>query len=393
MIADAYPVDERYAMPEKVLVSGCFDMLHSGHIAFLQEAAKYGDLYVAIGSDATVYGLKGRLPVNSEQERQYMVQSLGCVKAAFISGGTGMLDFLDVMDGVQPTVFVVNNDGNIPQKEALCRERGIRYVVLEREPHPGLPPRSTTALRTINQMPYRIDLAGGWLDQPFVSKLHPGPVLTVSIEPDIDFNERSGMATSTRNAAIDLWGARLPPGDPHKLARILFAYDNPPGTTEISGSQDAIGIVFPGLNKSHYTGAYWPEHIESVQDEPTLQFIEQALNLIPLDPRAEGYNPLARRNITIEGARALADAANACWDAILAHDIRGFGEQMRLAFEAQIAMFPDMVNDAVFEMIRRYESRALGWKLSGAGGGGYLIMVAEQPIPKAIRVNIRRQMG
>ena len=393
MIANAYQFDEREAMPDKVLVSGCFDLLHSGHIAFLQEAATYGDLYVALGSDATVYNLKGRLPVNSEQERLYMVQSLGCVKAAFVSGGLGMLDFLDVMDEVEPTIFVVNNDGNIPQKEALCRARGIRYVVLEREPHADLPPRSTTALRTVNRMPYRIDLAGGWLDQPFVSELYPGPVLTVSIEPDIDFNERSGMATSTRNVALDLWGARLPPGSPEKLAKMLFACDNPPGTTEVSGSQDAIGIVFPGLNRSHYTGAYWPARIDGVQDEPTLRFIEQALNLIPLDPRADGYNPLARRSITRAGAQALADAANACWDAILARDIRGFGEQTRRSFEAQIAMFPEMVNDTVFEMIRRYENRALGWKLSGAGGGGYLIMVAEQPIAKAIHVNIRRQMG
>lgn len=393
MIANAYRFDEREAMPDKVLVSGCFDLLHSGHIAFLQEAATYGDLYVAIGSDATVYTLKGRLPVNSEQERLYMVQSLGCVKAAFVSGGLGMLDFLDVMDEVQPTIFVVNNDGNIPQKEALCRERGVRYVVLEREPHADLPPRSTTALRTVSRMPYRIDLAGGWLDQPFVSELYPGPVLTVSIEPDIDFNERSGMATSTRNAALDLWGARLPPGSPEKLAKTLFACDNPPGTTEISGSQDAIGIVFPGLNRSHYEGAYWPVRIDSVHDEPVLRFIEQALNLIPLDPRADGYNPLTRRSITRAGARALADAANACWDAILARDLRSFGEQTRRSFEAQIAMFPEMVNDTVFEMIRRYEHRALGWKLSGAGGGGYLIVVAEQPIAKAIRVNIRRQMG
>lgn len=393
MIANAYRFDEREAMPDKVLVSGCFDLLHSGHIAFLQEAATYGDLYVAIGSDATVYTLKGRLPVNSEQERLYMVQSLGCVRAAFVSGGLGMLDFLDVMDEVQPTIFVVNNDGNIPQKEALCRERGVRYVVLEREPHADLPPRSTTALRTVSRMPYRIDLAGGWLDQPFVSELYPGPVLTVSIEPDIDFNERSGMATSTRNAALDLWGARLPPGSPEKLAKTLFACDNPPGTTEISGSQDAIGIVFPGLNRSHYEGAYWPVRIDSVHDEPVLRFIEQALNLIPLDPRADGYNPLTRRSITRAGARALADAANACWDAILARDLRSFGEQTRRSFEAQIAMFPEMVNDTVFEMIRRYEHRALGWKLSGAGGGGYLIVVAEQPIAKAIRVNIRRQMG
>ena len=98
-------------------------------------------------------------------------------------------------------------------------------------------------------------------------KPYPGPVLTISLEPTIEFNERSGMATSTRRKAIDLWGPRLPAGDPEKLAKILFCYDNPPGTREISGSQDTIGIVFPGLNNAYYTGEYWPAQIDSVQDE------------------------------------------------------------------------------------------------------------------------------
>src|SRR5579859_4916513 len=157
-------------MPDKVFVSGCFDMLHSGHIAFLQEAASYGDLYVALGSDATVYGLKGRLPVNNEHERLYMMQSIGCVKSAFISSGSGILDFVNELRAIKPAIFVVNADGNTPQKEALCREEGIKYIVLRRQPYTGLPPRSTTALRQLDQMPYRIDLAGGWLDQPFVSQ-------------------------------------------------------------------------------------------------------------------------------------------------------------------------------------------------------------------------------
>lgn len=379
-------------MPKKVFVSGCFDLLHSGHIAFFQEAASYGDLYVALGSDATVYGLKGRLPVNSEQERLYMVQSVSCVKSAFISSGSGMLDFLKELDEIKPDIFVVNKDGNIPQKEAMCRERGIQYVVLERQPHAGLPPRSTTALRDVNRIPYRIDLAGGWLDQPFVSELYPGSVLTISLEPDISFNERSGMATSTRNAAIDLWGSRLPPGDPEKLAKILFCYDNPPGTKEVSGSQDSIGIVFSGLARAFYDGRYWPSRIDRVNDEPTLQFIEQALYLIPLDPRGAQYNPLDNTRLTREGAKALADAADGCWNAILRHDLRAFGEQFRCSFEAQIAMFPNMINDVILDMIERYRDVALGWKLSGAGGGGYLILVSDQPIEKAIRINIRREM-
>jgi cytidyltransferase-like protein len=379
-------------MPKKVFVSGCFDMLHSGHVAFFQAAAAYGDLYVALGSDKTVYDLKGRLPINNEQERLYMVQSVNGVKQAFISVGSGMLDFEDELRNVKPDLFVVNADGNIPQKELLCKELGIEYVVLERQPHADLPVRSTTSLRRVDQMPYRIDLAGGWLDQPFVSQAYPGAVLTISLEPTIAFNERSGMATSTRNHALELWGPKLPPGDPEKLAYMLFCYDNPPGTINVSGSQDAIGIVMPGLNRADYTGKYWPTRIETVGDELTLQFVEQALYLVPLGPREDGYNPLDNRQISREGAKALADAADACWDAILKHDIRVFGRAFREAFEAQIAMFPHMVNDGVFEVINRYRQQALGWKLSGAGGGGYVIFVADQPIKNAVRVNIRRAL-
>jgi cytidyltransferase-like protein len=379
-------------MAKKVFVSGCFDLLHSGHIAFLQEAASYGDLYVALGSDATVYELKGRLPVNSEAERHYLVQSLGCVKSAFISRGSGMLDFAEELHDIKPDIFIVNDDGNIPQKEMLCKELGVAYVVLKRQPQGGLPARSTTALRTVSQMPYRIDLAGGWLDQPFVSELYPGPVLTISILPTLEFNERSGMATSTRNSALDLWGPKLPPGDLEKLARILFCYDNPPGTKDISGSQDAIGIVFPGFNRAFYEGKYWPSSIDRLCDEPTLRFIEQSLYLLPLGPREAGYDPLAHRHITREGAQALAEATENCWTAALAHNLRDFGFYVRCAFEAQIRMFPDMVNDTIHRLIVAYHNRALGWKLSGAGGGGYLILVAEEPIENATRVSIRREL-
>jgi cytidyltransferase-like protein len=377
-------------MSKRVFVSGCFDMVHSGHIVFLQEAAAYGDLYVAIGSDKTVYELKGRTPVNNEAERLFMVQSVACVKKSFISQGSGMLDFTEELKEIKPDIFIVNEDGNIPEKQELCSALGIEYIVLKREPYPKLPPRSTTSLRTINHIPYRIDLAGGWLDQPFVSKFHSGSVITVSIEPTIEFNERSGMASSTRLAAIDLWGPKLPAGHREKLAKILFCCDNPPGKKEISGSQDAIGIVFPGLTKSYYEGEYWPSKIDSVQHELPLKFVEQSLYLIPLGPRHSEYNVLSKTNITREDAKALADATENCWQAILACDIEKFGLYVRQSFEAQIAMFPNMMNDTIRKFIGRYEDMALGWKLSGAGGGGYLILVSEAPIPRAVRIIVRR---
>jgi cytidyltransferase-like protein len=377
-------------MTKKVFVSGCYDLLHSGHIAFFQEASLYGDLYVAIGSDRTIFELKGRPTVNTENERLFMIKSISCVKDAFISTGSGMLDFVDELIDCKPDIFIVNEDGNIPEKKKLCEELGIEYLILQRTPSEGLSPRSTTALRTVNTMPYRIDLAGGWLDQPFVSRFYPGSVITISLHPTLEFNERSGMASSTRRAAIELWGPRLPVDNSEKLAKILFCFDNPPGTQEISGSQDAIGIVFPGLSKSDYDGDYWPLKIHSVQEEPVISFIEQSLFLFPLGPRHTGFSVLRNTYISRAGAKALSDATEACWEAILARDVHGFGRFVRESFEAQVAMFPDMVTDSMMELIHSYHNIALGWKVSGAGGGGYIIFVSEKPIPNAVRINIRR---
>lgn len=378
-------------MPKKVFVSGCFDLLHSGHVAFFQEAAKFGDLYVAIGSDRTIFELKNRPTVNSETERKYMIKALSYVKDVYIAKGSGMLDFVEEMKEVQPDYFIVNEDGNLLEKKKLCDELGIEYVVLKRDPHPGLAPRSTTDLRGMSTIPYRIDIAGGWLDQPWVSQHFPGPVLTVSIHPTIDFNLRSGMATSTRASAIEIWGSRLPADNVEKLAKILFAYDNPPGTKEVSGSQDTIGIIYPGLARADYVGEYWPAKITSIQDESLLKFIEDSLYLIPLSPRPSSFHVLEDTRISREGAKALANAAEACWKAIHCKDVAGFGHSVRASFEAQVAMFPHMLTDTMLELIDMYRDQALGWKVSGAGGGGYLILVSDHPIENAVRISIRRE--
>lgn len=378
-------------MPKKVIVSGCFDLLHSGHIAFFQEAATFGDLYVAIGSDKTVYELKGRAPINTEDERLYMVESVACVKKAILSKGSGVLDFIDELEEIKPDIFIVNEDGNIPIKRELCERLNIEYKILKRQPHSGLIARSTTVLRGVSQIPYRIDIAGGWQDQPYVSKFYPGCVITVSIEPSIEFNERSGMASSTRRKAVELWGTKLPVMPEEKLAKLLFCYDNPPGSPEISGAQDSIGIVFPGLNKSYFAGEYWPKKIESVHEDDVLNFIENAFYMIPLGPRYSGFNVLNNTQINEEGAKALAEATDRCWEAILKRDIVEFGRYFRASFDAQIAMFPNMVNDSIWHLLAQYKDQALGWKLSGAGGGGYLIFVSDKPIENALRIIVRRR--
>jgi cytidyltransferase-like protein len=377
---------------KKVFVSGCFDMLHSGHVRFFEEAAAYGDVYVGIGSDRTVMELKGRPPVNTQQERKYMVEAVRHVRRCFVNTGSGIMDFLEQLEMVSPDVIVVNEDGNTRAKAELCRKRGIEYVVLKRHPHANLPARSTTSLRKECRIPYRLDLAGGWLDQPFVSRHAAGPVITISVEPDLEFNERSGMASSSRRRAIELWQTDVPAGDLEKSARTLFACENPPGTEQFSGSQDAIGIVFPGLNRLDYDGRYWPEKIASVHDEKILRWLERHLFLITLGPRKAAFDVFAGKKITPQNARKLAAAADRCWRAILNRDVQAFGNFCRAAFEAQTAMFPKMAGAEVRSVIRQFSRKAAGWKLSGAGGGGYLVLVAEDEVPEAIKIRIRRKV-
>jgi cytidyltransferase-like protein len=376
---------------KKVFVSGCFDLLHSGHIAFLQEAARYGELYIGLGADDNVYNLKGRYPVNNQDERKYMLESLSCVKQCFINTGWGIMDFAQELEKVKPDIFIVNEDGNTLAKEELTKSLNIEYKVLNRIPHDKLPVRSTTKLKNECTIPYRIDLAGGWLDQPFVGKLFPGPVLTISIEPTIEFNERSGMATSTRRHAMKLWHTDIPMGDKEHLARILFSYENSPGSKIIAGSQDAIGIIMPGLNKLDYDGGYWPKRISSMHDEKILSWIEEHLYLVTLEPRETGYDVLKNIDITHNSAKALSDASENCWSAMMFRDLMDFGKFIRASFEAQIAMFPNMMDDYIQRTISKYQDQAYGWKLSGAGGGGYLILVAEKPISGAMKIKIRRR--
>jgi galactokinase/mevalonate kinase-like predicted kinase len=264
-------------------------------------------------------------------------------------------------------------------------------VVLKRTPRANLPARSTTSLRRECRIPYRLDLAGGWLDQPFVSRYCPGPVITISIEPDFEFNDRSGMSSSTRMKAIELWHTDIPEGNPELYARTLFCVENPPGTKYVSGSQDSIGIVFAGINRLDYQeGQYWPGKITTVTDEAILSFIEDHLWFINLSPRHEGFDVLQDTDINEAKAQKLALAAENAWEALLKMDLRAFGQAFRESFEAQTAMFPHMVNPSILEILDQYKEQAAGWKISGAGGGGYLVLVSDQPVPNAIRIRIRR---
>jgi cytidyltransferase-like protein len=132
----------------RVVVTGCFDWLHSGHVQFFLDAAALGELYVVVGSDRNVRLLKGSgHPLRNERERRYMAQAVRAVHRAEVSTGHGWMDAEPEIARIQPHVYVVNEDGDQPEKRAFCRAHGLDYVVLQRRPHRGLPRRSSTALR------------------------------------------------------------------------------------------------------------------------------------------------------------------------------------------------------------------------------------------------------
>ncbi|MGD0341821.1 MAG: adenylyltransferase/cytidyltransferase family protein, partial [Bacteroidales bacterium] len=282
---------------KKVLVSGCYDLLHGGHIAFFKTAAAYGKLYVIIGRDDNLFSLKGKRPYFSEEERLYLVKSIRYVEDAFLASGSGILDFEPDIKRIKPDIFIVNQDGHTPEKEELCKKLDIEYKVMDRIPEPGLPARSSSGTKSDMRFPYRLCIAGGWIDQPWVSEIHPGSVVVAQIWPSEDFNDRSGLATSSRSVGIKLWGDRYPDGDHELNARLLFGAENPPGKEYVSGSQDHIGLLYPGISRLDYNGAYWPERIKSAVDEETCTWLSDVIHLVPLEPRPQGYDPLKIMNL------------------------------------------------------------------------------------------------
>lgn len=386
-------------MPKKVFVSGCYDLLHSGHVEFFRQAAEYGDLYVGIGSDSTIEGYKHHKTIYSEQERLFMVKSIRYVKDAFINQGSGIMDFVPTVEALRPDILVVNEDGGNEDKRRFCEEHGIEYVVLQRVPQKGLQARSSTDLKkTESQIPTRLDLAGTWIDQPYVSEYAPGWAITISLEPTFEIRERCGLSTSTRNMIKKIWPYQLPNMNPEMLAKLVFCFENDPERSDgiISGAQDSIGICVPGLCRHWYNGRFWPEKIETCADENVLAFLESHLVMIPMEPRRPGCSVVEGQNITEPKVRALASAADNCWDAIMQKDLKAFAAAYQASFEAQTAMFPAMIQGSVQDYIDKWADKVLAYKMPGAGGGGYLACVVEdaksfsEKYPEAIRLTIRR---
>ena len=251
----------------------------------------------------------------------------------------------------------------------------------------------------IGRIPYRMQLAGGWIDQPFVS-LHnpspPGSMVVVALEPTFRLMDRSGMATGTRRVAANLWGGALPDGDPAQLVRDLYAEENM-GQAEPSGSQDMVGLIYPGVNRIGYAydheGGYFPQHVASNNDPQVARWFEQVVNLLPVAPRPDGYNPLGEKNLDPEWIRRLGQSGQDCFDAIVGQDLAAFGASLNACMRCWQTILPHTVRHPTVKidllaLLDYYQSTYAGAMYSGCGGG-YLCVVSDRPVPGAIKVQVR----
>ena len=253
--------------------------------------------------------------------------------------------------------------------------------------------------KVIGGIPYRLALAGGWIDQPFVSRHNPKPpgsMVVVSVEPQFRFMERAGMATGTRGIALKFWKQRLPQRAPAKLVRELYAAENR-GKSNPSGSQDMIGLIYPGINRLDYdftsNGGVFPSHVETIRNVAVERWLEKLIHLLPVAPRPAGYDPLGKKNFDPRWIARLGRSGKNCFDAIKARDVNALGAAMNECMNCWETILPQTVRHPKLTvdlagLLRAYQACYPGAMYSGCGGG-YLFVASAVPVPGAFNVRIR----
>ena len=257
----------------------------------------------------------------------------------------------------------------------------------------------STVQKLLGAIPNRLQLAGGWIDQPFVSQHNPRPpgsMVVVQIEPDFRPMDRSGIASGTRAVAMRLWKGRLPNRPCEELVRELYEAENK-GKVEPSGSQDMIGLVYPGVNRLDYNfaihGGVFPSHIESCNGPKAARWLEKVLHLIPVEPRPEGYSPLGVKNLAPKWVARLGQCGKDCYDAIVGMNARALGASFNLNMRCWEALLPHVVRHPLIrldlmKLLKAYQQQYFGAMYSGCGGG-YLLVVSNEPVPGSLKINVR----
>lgn len=262
------------------------------------------------------------------------------------------------------------------------------------------PPTSASLQGAIGNFPYRLQMAGGWIDQPFVSEANPEPpgsMVVVSLQPSVRYMERSGLATGTRRVAQQLWADQLPTDrPPDVLVRELYQAENE-DQDQPSGSQDMCGLIYPGISRLDYDaaveGGWFPSHIESTSDPEIVAWLERVVHLVPVGSRPDGYDPLLTRHLDPAWVARLGACGVACYDAIVAMDLVALGESLNESSLAWRAILPNVYEHETIKidlwgLLMAYMADYPGAMQSGCGGG-YIIVASDEPPPGSARITVR----
>jgi len=254
-------------------------------------------------------------------------------------------------------------------------------------------------MSAIGGLPYRVALAGGWIDQPFVSRHDPSPpgsMVVVSVHPDFRFMDYCGIGTSTRKIAERLWGSSIPARPPAELVRELYEEENR-GRADPSGSQDMVGIVYPGVCRIDYDfrheGGIFPAHVQPNTDPAVAAWLENVIHVLPIAQRPAGYSPLDVKNIEPSWVRRLGQSGCSCFNSIAGRDLPGLQESMNECMRAWAALLPGTVRHATITVdlegiLRHYQAEYGGAMYSGCGGG-YLLVATDCEVPGSFHLRVR----
>lgn len=196
----------------KVFVSGCYDILHAGHIDFFEQAKALGDyLIVCFASDEVLMKYKNRKSSLPETHKRKILESIQLVDKVVMGKNLQLegIDFYECFLAEKPDILAVTQDDKFgAKKQKLCAENGCQYIVLPKNPNPEFLSTSqiVSRIKCPTEVPLRVDFAGGWLDVPRYAR-EDGFIVNCAITPKVSlanwvYEIGSGLGGSAARAIL-----------------------------------------------------------------------------------------------------------------------------------------------------------------------------------------------
>lgn len=339
----------------RVFVSGCYDILHAGHVQFFREARALGDhLTVSFAGADVLWRHKRRRSSLPDDHKRALLAALDMVDEVVVTHGTEEgLDFREEFLRLRPDILAVTEDDKYgPLKRALCAEAGARYVVLPKTPPQFTPVSTSEIVRWIQaptEAPLRVDFAGGWLDVPRHAR--PGGfIVNCAIAPTVSLR----AWPYERNAGLGGSGAWA----------LLNGRDGVDAELDLGvGWQDPAVIREGGL-------CVWRSGPRPSLELKTDGALLRGRLALFWSGRQHDTPALA------DGRRdydAIARAGQAARDAVWRSDLEGLAGAVRQSYAVQRAEGMDpLPGDPAADPVEGLAAcRPLAWKYCGGGFGGY----------------------